>query len=268
MKDAEGSVTVVPALEKALDILEYIAQRGTYVTVKEVSNGLGIPLATAYRTIKYLWSRKYLQTKSEAGGEYYLGPQLLYLAHLITKQFDLISIAKPVMNELAAKSGQTAQLGVLQDFGVVYIEQALPAKPVNIIAALRTVIPVNVSASGKVLVAHLPAGEQDFFLKNAHLPPQTENSIVDIDEFKQELQKVKEQGYALDHEEYARGIGCAAAPIQDCTGQTIAAIGITGPIVDYIDARKLEHLVQLVKRAAAKISQELGEVPIEMPRFS
>lgn len=258
MKQNGSKPTVVPALEKAFDILEYIGRRGASVTIKEISVDLGIPSATTYRTVRYLCRRKYLKENQPAEGGYILGPQLLYLAQLITRQSNLITEAEPIMRDLAARSGQTTQLGVLQDSGVIYIQQLFPATPVNIIASLRTVISVNVSACGKALVAYLPPSEQNHFLKNAKLPAQTSRSIVDLDQFRLELAKVKDCGYALDNEEYARGIGCAAAPIYDYRGQVVAAIGITGHIADYNNAEKREYLIQLVKDAASEISRNLG----------
>lgn len=258
MKHNGNNSTVVPALEKALNVIEFIGRRGSPVTIKTISVDLGIPLATAYRTVKYLCNRKYLKKSPLIDGEYTLGPQLLYLAHLATKQSNLVAEAEPVMRDLTTRSGQTTQLGVLQDFGVMYIEQKLPTKPVNIVATLRTVLPVNVSASGKVLVAYLSSSEQELFLQNAHLAAQTLNSITEVSQFKQELTKVKNSGYALDHEEYARGIGCAAAPIYDHRKQVVAAIGLTGPITDYTNEIKLEQLIRWVKEAAIEISRNLG----------
>lgn len=246
----------VPAVEKALDIMEYIARQGKAVAIKDITATLDIPPATAYRTVKYLCSRKYLKETVQA--EYALGPQLLYLTDLIAKQFDMIIEAEPIMKELATRSGQTAQLGILQDLGVMYIQQSLPPTPVNIIATLRTVIPVNISASGKILVAHLPQREQEYFLHHATLLAQTKNSIVDIDEFKQELNTVKEQGYAQDREEYARGIGCVAAPVWNHRDQVIAAVGITGQIADYQDDANLNRLIGLVKFAAEELSTNIG----------
>jgi DNA-binding IclR family transcriptional regulator len=263
MNPSTKPATVVPALEKALDILEYIAQSGTSVPAKELSTNLMIPHATVYRTVKYLCSRGYLKQDQQDEGEYSLGPQLLHLAHALSRQFDLLTAAGPIIRELAAKSTQTAQIGILQDLGVMYIDQALPTKPVNIIAALRTVIPVNVSASGKVLVAHLPLREQEYFLEHCRLAAQTPKSVVDIPLFRQELQKVRDQGYALDSEEYARGIGCAAAPIWDYKGQVIAAIGVTGPIADYTDETRLQRLIQLVKEASEELTSSIGGVCIE-----
>jgi len=250
-------VNVVPALEKGLDILEFIAQQERYTTPKEISEALGVPIATTYRILNYLSNRKYLQ-ESPQGGAFGLGTQLLFLADTMHRQFDLAVVAAPVMQKLATKTGQTAQLGVLQEFGVMYVEQKLSTKPVNIVATLRTVIPVNVSASGKVLVANLPASEQAYFLQNAELAVQTENSIVDRAQFQHELDTVSAQGYALDHEEYARGIGCVAAPIRDYRHQVIAAMGITGAIADYLDETQRNLLIQFTEKAALEVSQQIG----------
>lgn len=259
-KKAERKTTVVPALEKALDIIEYIAHKGTYMTAKTIANNLGIPPATTYRTINYLCSRGYLQEDVQAEGRYYLGTQLLHLANLMSHQMDLVQIAKPIMQELASKTGQTAQLGILQDDHVIYVDQVLPITPVNIIAALRTPIPLNLSASGKVLAASLDASLQDAILQRVSFPQQTPNSISQIDEFKRELESVRENGYALDNEEYARGIGCTAAPIYNHRGQVVAAVGITGHIADYLDHENRQQLVLQVTLAAQQISRLIGEI--------
>jgi DNA-binding IclR family transcriptional regulator len=255
---SEKTVPAIPAVEKALDILEYVAHRETAASVKDIETDLGIPIATVYRTVKYLCLRNYLKENSDGDGRYFLGSQLALLAHQSTIQRDLMHVAKPHMRELAAKSGQTAQLGVLQDYQVMYIEQALPSRAVNIIAALRTGIPVNVSASGKVLVAHLSDSERESFLEHAQLARHTPESIVDIDLFKEELTRVHQQGYGLDCEEFARGIGCVAAPIRDHRQQVIAAIGITGHVNDYLASDNLERLIRLVTTAAAQISESLS----------
>lgn len=260
MNSEKKTAPVVPALEKALDILEYLADKDAGVTMKEIAEALDIPPATAYRTIKYLCQRRYVRETPTNDGLYNLGPQLLHLAHLTTRRLSLIAEAQDAMKKLADLTGQTAQLGVLHDYGVTYIEQQLPRQPVNIIAALRTVIPVNVSASGKILVAHLVPEEQAHFLANATLPKQTENTIVDLDAFGRELERVKAQGYAMDDEEFARGIGCIAAPIYNDQDKVIAAIGVTGHIADYMGESRLQQIVQQVIAAAFEVSTRMGAV--------
>lgn len=249
---------IVPALVKALDILEYLAAKGTPATVKEMAADLDIPVATAYRTVKYLTSRRYLVESQRSEGFYEFGPQISYLSHLYTNQSSLIVDAHMALRELADITGQTSQLGVLQDFGVTYIDQCLPAKPVSIIATLRTVVPINLSACGKVLVAHLPESEREAFLRKAPLVAQTKKSVVDLDRFAEQLEAVRAQSYALDHEEYARGIGCLAAPIWDYRQQIVGAIGITGHIAEYNDSDRLIQLIRWVDSAARTVSVRMG----------
>lgn len=255
-----GFTPVVPALVKALDILEYLAAKGAPASVKELAADLDIPVATAYRTVKYLTSRRYLVESPRSEGFYEFGPQISYLAHLYTKQSSLVVDAHAALRELADISGQTSQLGVLQDYGVTYIDQCLPAKPVSIIATLRTVVPLNLSACGKVLAAHLPDGEREAFLQKAPLVAQTKKSVVDPAVFAAELETIRAQGYALDHEEYARGIGCAAAPIWDYRQQIVGAIGITGHIAAYNHPEHLAQLIRWVEDAARIVSSRMGGI--------
>lgn len=251
MRSNARKVMVVPALEKALDILEFLANASKPMTVKEIAQVLNIPIVTAYRTVNYLCSRNYLR---EGQGGYTLGDQISRLAHQMSRQADWVAEASPILRRLALQSEQTAQLGILRGFGVMYIDQKMPPHPVSIIAALRTILPINVSASGKVLVANLPSKEREYFLQHAELPAQTENTLTDLDELRAELERVREQGYALDFEEYARGIGCVAAPIRDADQHTVAAVGITGHISDYLDSERLSRLIGYVQQAAQEIS--------------
>jgi DNA-binding IclR family transcriptional regulator len=254
MRSDAKKVTVIPALEKALDILEFLASEGKPMTVREIAQALNIATVTAYRTVNYLCSRNYL---SEKRGSYTLGDQIAHLARQLSHQTDWVKEAAPVLRRLALQSEQTAQLGILSGFGVTYIDQRMPPHPVSIIAALRTILPINVSASGKVLVANLPSEEREYFLQHAELPAQTENTLTDLDEFRAELDRVREQGYALDFEEYARGIGCVAAPIRDANGHAVAAVGITGHIADYLDTEHLTRLIGYVQQAAQEISAQI-----------
>jgi DNA-binding IclR family transcriptional regulator len=250
--------TVVPAVERALNILESLGTHGTSMTLKEIAATLDIPAVSTFRIVKYLCSRGYLKEEPHLPGQYNLGMQLLYIAHQLHRNSDLRVAAILSMRKLAEVTGQTSQLAILQDYGVMYVEQATPLKPVNIIAQLRTQIPVNVSASGKVLIAYLQPEEQNEYLKKIEFVCQTKRSITNPAEFGKELLKVRQLGFAVDNEEYARGIGCLAAPIFDHLAKNIAAVGITGHIADYHNEAKFENLKHQVLVAAKEISENLG----------
>lgn len=254
----ESGQSAVPAVERALNIFEYLGSQEKPMSFNEIASALRIPSVSAFRIVKCLCSRGYLSEDPSLQGRYSLGFQFLHLAHLLSKRSDLSALVMEPMRKLAEKSGQTAQLGILHENGIMYISQALSTKPINIIAALRVVLPINISASGKVLVAFLESKAQEEFLAKVQFSNFTPNSIYERDKFLMELAKVREKGYAIDNEEYARGIGCLAAPIFNYTGENVAAIGITGPISDYHNQDNLELLKRWVLETAEEASERIG----------
>ncbi len=257
MTGKKQAVPSIPALEKALDIFEYLAGQNDYASIKDLTSNIDIPTSTAYRMVNYLVSRGYLQDHPTIEGYFFLGPRIQHLAGVFVRRFELSNIARPIMRRLASESDQTVQLGVLHGFMLTYTEQILPARPVHIIASLGTGIPVNISASGKMLVALLSDYEQRIFLENAELIQRTERSIVEVDAFRLELENVKQQGYAIDFEEYARGIGCVAAPIFNSDRTAVGAIGLTGYSSEY-EGPALERNLSLLLPAADEISAALS----------
>jgi DNA-binding IclR family transcriptional regulator len=250
--------SAVPAVERALDIFEYIGEQAKPILLKEVQSALKIPPASFFRIITELNERGYLREDNTSSGKYILGHKILYLSNLFARQIDLNVVALHYMRELSEKCNQTSQLGALQNNGVVYLNQVLSARPLSITASLGTILPVNVSAAGKILVAFLPENEREELLKNTVFAAHTGRTITDIDNFRKELAKVKEFGVALDDEEYAVGIGCLASPIFDYQGRCVAALGITGYIDDYKDKLVLSRNIQYVTKAAKEISENIG----------
>jgi DNA-binding IclR family transcriptional regulator len=250
--------SAVPAVERALDILEYIGEQAKPISLKEAQNALKIPPASFFRIISELTERGYLREDNTTSGKYVLGHKILYLSQCFTRQIDLNTVALHCMRNLSEKCNQTSQLGALQNNGVVYLNQVLSTRPISITAALGTILPVNVSAAGKVLTAFLPENEKEEFLRDAKFASHTGKTITNIDEFRKELNKVKEYGVAMDDEEYAVGIGCLAAPVFNHKGRCVAAVGITGYIDDYKDKLLLSRNIQYVTQAAKEISEQIG----------
>jgi DNA-binding IclR family transcriptional regulator len=256
--DKQQKNSAVPAVERALDILEYIGEQAKPIQLKEVQSALKIPPASFFRIITELSERGYLREDNTASGKYVLGHKILYLSQCFTRQIDLNVIALHSMRKLTEKCNQTSQLGALQNNGVVYLNQVLSTRPLSITASLGTVLPVNISAAGKILTAFLPDNEREELIRNTKFAVHTEKTITNIDEFRKELNKVKEYGVAMDDEEYAVGIGCLAAPIFNHKSRCVAAVGITGYIDDYKDKLLLSRNIQYVTQTAKEISEQLG----------
>lgn len=246
----------VPAVERALDILEYLISRNEAVSIKEMSENLNIPKVTVFRIIKSLEIKGYVHNQG-GKGLYILGAKAISFGSTLTREMNIGQIANSFLYELARLTGQTVQLGVLFEYQVMYIDQIRTSTALTLIVPTHQPFAVNISASGKVLVAHLPEDKQKFFVENTDLKGSTPNTIVDKELFIKELQKVKKQGFALDNEEFARGIRCVAAPIFNEKGENIAALGITGHTQEITEDR-MQEMIQHTCGIAEKISREMG----------
>jgi DNA-binding IclR family transcriptional regulator len=258
MKSEKMKPITVPALEKALDIIEFLAANQEGYSLKNLSDKLDIPTASTFRIIKNMARRGYVREYPAESGKYMLGLKFMHINSMLLNQVDLLVQAKPIMKNLSKETNQIAQLGILQEFEVTYLMQEMPNVLFNLMTYPHISLPVNISAAGKVLVAHLSEKEQKEFLKNCKLPPQVKNTITNKEDFKKELDKVRTQAYAFDDEEYGEGIGCLSVPVFDFSENCIAAIGITGPYATFKNKEKRNELLEKVKKAGNALSKELG----------
>lgn len=249
--------SIVPAVDRALSILEYIGNNTESVCIKQIASDLYIPKTSVFRIIKQLFVRGYLEEDSNKPGYYHLGFKVLTLSSGVPNMNDLRQIAHKDMNNLAVKSKQVVQLGILHDCNVSYVDQILPPNPVVFYSALFSVLPVNISAAGKVLTAFAPRDINEYILKKSKFVQKTSNTVFNKKTFIAELDKVREQGYAEDNEEFAVGIGCLAAPIFNHEKKCIASIGLTGGIESYHGKSKVE-ILQLLLQTSKTISLQMG----------
>lgn len=250
--------STVPALERALNILEYLSQKDGPVSFKQIAEDLSIPPASAFRLIKNLVNRGYVREQTNGQSVYALGDQITMLALMMERGATLPTKAAPYMQALSAELGQTTQLAVLQQGTLLYIGQVMADSPgqARVVAPLYTPLNIHISAAGKVLFSHLTKEEQRQCLRKITFSPATEKTIRNSASFLKEIAAVRAQGYALDDEEYAVGIGCMAVPIFRHE-QCIAAIGITGGIAAYHDPVRFAQMLQTIQKAAEGLSKAL-----------
>ncbi len=248
---------LIPAVYRALNILEFVAQKRDPASIKDVAESLNIPNTTAFRLVKQLLSRGYLEESENRPGYYHLGLQILTLSKGMTYVNDLRQVAHIALNRLAIESRQAVQMGILKGDNVTYIEQILPPNPVLIYTTPYAELPLNISAAGKVLAAFSSEDILQRLIRNARFIKQTPKAIDNTEEFLRHLETVRHNGYAEDNEEFAIGIGCMAAPVFDHDGKCVAAVGITGSIQEYQGENK-RPLISMLLRSAEAISQKVG----------
>ena len=199
----------VQSVDRALDLLEALAQAGKPLGVGEIAEHTGLPQGTAHRILQSLQERGYV--RRDGSRKYSLGTASVRLAD--GAQRSLARSARPYLAELVSLSGETANLAVREGDEVVYIAQESSPHTLRMFAEVGRHVPPHSTAVGKVLLAALPREEVHGILRRTGLAPRTAATITDEAAFEAELDLVTAQGWAADEEEQEAGVRCVAVPV-------------------------------------------------------
>ncbi len=246
----------IKVMDKSLSVMELLLRNASPMSITEISEKLGIYPSVVHRILDTLRYWGYVE-QDPITQKYQLGLKVVELGMAKLRQMDLVKEATPYLKELVNRCDETVHLGVLEDGQVLYLAKEEPSQTVRMVSYVGRRAPVHCTALGKVLLAYLSKKERKNILKKRGLPRFTENTITDEKALEEELQKVKEQGFALDRQEHEKDIRCIACPIRNHQGKVIAAISISGPTYR-MDAEKQAHLREDLVRTAEEISKRLG----------
>jgi IclR family KDG regulon transcriptional repressor len=245
----------VPALARGLRILELLAETKQPMRVADIAVRLNIPRSATYELINTLRMHRFLQQDSD--GRLMLGAKLAMLGASFESGVDLPRLAAEAARTLRDLCDETVQVAVLDDRYVLYIAKADSSRQLRLVSNLGRRLPAHVTGLGKALLAALSPDEFDRRMAGVQLETLTSASIADLKTLRAELADVRRAGFAIDNAESTPEVSCVAAPIQDASGQTIAAISISVPSSRMTDDRLTECTI-LVRDAAAGLSRRLG----------
>ena len=244
------------AVERAIEILETIAQRESGLTNSEISRRLAIPKSSASYILRTLENRGYVR-RERGTGKYKLGLRVLSLGRGAQTSVGIRDVALPVLRRLVEITGLTAHLAVLDNGEAVYLEKAESLSFIRIDTWIGRRLDLHSTAVGKALVATLPQAEIEAILDQRGLKKKTPKTITVHAKFLRELSKVRDQGYALDDEENNVGVRCVAAPVLDNFGRAVAAIGVGGTTAQ-MDKPALTKAARAVRDAAGELAEQIG----------
>lgn len=253
-KQADPGSGTVLALDRGLRVLSFLAEHGG-ATLTEISKQADMPVATAHRILVTLESRGFAEL-IETSGQWVIGVQAFRTGNTYQQSFNLSEIAKPIMQELSATTGETSNLAVEDQGELVYLLQVESENPIRASLKSGTASHFHTSGVGKAMLAHMDQPKLDRILATGELARQTANSITDIDLLRSEFSAIRQRGWALDDEERFVGMRCIAAPIFDRFGGLIGGVSISGPSARFPDDR-LPAFAENVAKAAERISRGL-----------
>ena len=231
----------VPNLEKGIAVIEYLSSRSEGETLQAIKVALDISQTTAYRILNTLVRLDYLSFDEDTK-RYKLTRKLLTLGFRSLNEHNLLETVLPHLRDLRDRVKETARLG---DLAFCFV--LTPGIPFEL----------HCSAPGKAIMAYLPVTVRNRYLSYMTFPRYNSRTITSREVYLEELEKVYQQGYALDNEEELSGVICVGAPVLNYTGYPCGSIWISGP-KDRLTEEQLRSTVQIVKEIAGQISAELG----------
>ena len=242
---ANGDRHSIQSVDRALYLLETIAEAGGEATLTELATRTGLNISTCHHLLATLIQRGFA-AKVPGRRLYALGARILYLGHACL-QVDLPRRAQPYLETINRATGETVHLAALQGDSVVTlaVREARHAVRVDT-GKIGKVEAPHATSVGKAILAWLPEDEMQRILARG-MKRFTEKTITEFPALLESLRIVRRNGYAIDREEYLPGVICVGAAIRDQAGTVIGAISASTPTMRASD----EHIALMREEITA-----------------
>lgn len=247
---------IIQSVERALLIMNLFNEQNVELKITEISEKMELHKSTVHSLLKTLESHSYIEQNPE-NGKYRLGLKLIERGNFVVNTIDIRQVAKSYLVDLSKETGQTVHLGIKNGKEGVYIDKVEGNLAFIRFSQIGKGIPLHATAIGKVLLAFQEPKEIQETLNGYHFTKQNEHTITDENLFLQQLDKVHQQGYAIDNQENEIGVRCIAVPILNFENKVLASISMS-TLVSQVNDEKLEKFIDLIKKTGLEISKKLG----------
>ena len=247
----------VPAVDKCIDILELFAHLKKPLGVSEISKALQLNKSTVFNIVHTLDDTRILEKRAD--GKFQFGTRLYILGRAAGRTSELISTVHPYLEEINRKTKLSAFLGLRLDLNAVIIDKVDSAANIKIHSEVGMRLPLLAGAGGRALLAQLSDAEIDDIIAANKLVKFTPYSCVNKREFKKLIMKTREDGIAVDQEEYIEGITAFAVPLHSNRADTqiaLWAVGFKQQINDANVPEQSAYLKGLAKEIELKLAAD------------
>ncbi|KOG87616.1 IclR family transcriptional regulator [Streptomyces varsoviensis] len=250
-----ASVPGPQSVDRALDLLDAVAEAPGPVTAKALARRLGCGLSTVYALLGSLTARGHL-TRSAAG--YTLGYRLPELHRAFQRQMRIDDGLHEVLLRVRRAAGADAYFSTYRDGEIAVLDGTTAIHDTEAVFSVGQETTAHATAHGKVLLSALPRSVRRQYLAARGMPRMTPRTITSPERFDVELRRVRREGFAVEVEEAREGMACVAVPVSVSGG--VPAGGVAGGVVAAVSAalplgeftRRRESLTEVVRRAAVE----------------
>ena len=248
---------IIQSVDRALEVMIYLYHEGKETSITKIAADLGVYKSTVYRTLVTLENRGFVRKNPETD-KYWLGNRLFVLGKGVENRMGLPEIVRPYAKKLYDAYCEVVNVAILERNpddvyrSVIILKEESDRQVLTVNPPVGSSSECYCSSVGKCLLAY--SSDIDLGVYDTHpMRPHTEHTIITVSALRAELAKVRERGYAMDHEELEYGLTCIGAPILDQKGEAVAAISLSGPTSRMLTG-DIEERIEAVKRIAREIS--------------
>jgi DNA-binding IclR family transcriptional regulator len=258
MRLAEHSA--VPAVSRAIAVLEAIAASDDSPSLAELTAKLGFPKSSLLGICNTLVMGGLLQRSDR--GQFRLGARIVGLAHAYLSDSNTTEHFFETWDALGGLRAETVVLSALDGTEVVYLACRNGSQGLTLNYRIGMRLPASCSASGKAILSTLPPPAVKKLFAGATLPRLTPNSLRTLPALTRELERVRKRGYAIDDQEVREGMCCLAAPIFDASNTTASgAVAVSLLSSEFASKTKYAAAVATLTRFASDLTRRLGGRP-------
>lgn len=254
MSDPSGRC--IHSVVKAMAVLDCLAAHRRPMSLGELAAALDAPKASVHGLLASLRQNGVVE-QSPSDGKYRLGIRLFEYGCIVSSSWDVVGCSREQMHHIALQSEDSVILSTLEGDSALTIETAAAAGSFRVVSEKGDHMPLHCTSQGKLLAAYLPAGERRILLQRLHFTSYTPHTIAAPAALEQELDAIRDRGYATEDGEYRIGLRGVSAPIRDVSGRVCAALGVVG-MFRRVQSEEFERARDLVVAAAQEISYAMG----------
>ena len=248
----KGDPNFMASLARGLEVIQAFTPQRRVLSISQISQKTGIPRAAVRRCLYTLGKLGFVY--AEDGKNFQLRPRILSLGHAWLASTPLAKSAQPVLKALSTRLNESCSIAVLDGDDILYISRASGARIMTIDLDVGSRLPAWSTSMGRVLLSHLPEEQLNDFLGRINMIRYTPQTIVSVSKLREELQRVRQQGYALNDQELEMGLRSIAVPLYNPHGQVEAALNV-GVHAGQVSAQALrEQVLPALQDAALELS--------------
>ncbi|WP_107440201.1 IclR family transcriptional regulator domain-containing protein [Streptomyces sp. 142MFCol3.1] len=252
MKERGRGPDFIEALARGLNVIKAFDASAPVMSMSELAASTGLARPTVRRILLTLEELGYIRSRGQG---FSLTPRVVELGMSYVHSMGLWEIARPHMEELVAKTGESSSIAQLDGSDIMYVSRVAVPKIVALRVVIGTRFPAAATSLGKVLLAYLPPAEVESLLAEPSRAGVVARRTPPLPDLLAELEQIRAQGWAITDQDLAAGIRSVAAPLRDASGAVIAALNVNAHAaetsLDVLRGRHLPHLLATAKAISA-----------------